>query len=157
MSSSLGDKEKSKYFYRLDSVLLASPKIDSILLFEMVNEDSRNTIVGRLSEYSFLTKKQECIDETAHNTSMITIYGIDQYNKMFVQQYTPCQYEPKAVKPIEFRGFKKIYIQFYRDPFDEKLKRKVDEFVMEFNLKLVQSKLKFMNKKYLFFLLFYML
>ena len=108
----------------------------------MVNQDHRNVISAKLAQYEFVTKKKECEEELNQNSSVITIYGVDDRDKMFVQQYFPCQYDPKLVKPIEFRGFKKIYVQFIRQGYHAKLNSKVDEFAVDFNLKLVQSKQK---------------
>jgi hypothetical protein len=134
----LGDTEK--YYFRLDSTFFASPKLDAALYFEMINQDYRNIISAKLSQYNFVTKKKECEDQLSQNSSMVTIYGINDFDKMFIQQYSPCSYDPALAQPIEFRGFNKIYVQFYRQGFHAKLNPKVDEFMIDFNLKLVQSK-----------------
>lgn len=134
----LGDTEK--YYFRLDSTFFASPKLDTSLYFEMINQDYRNIISAKLTQYNFVTKKKECEDELSQNSSVITIYGINEFEKMFMQQYSPCSYDLASVQPIEFRGFKKIYVQFYRQGYHVKLNPKVDEITIDFNLKIVQSK-----------------
>ena len=106
----------------------------------MINQDQRNVISAKLAQYDFVTKKKECDEELSQNSSVVTIYGVNDFNKMFIQQYTPCQYDSKLVKSIDFRGFKKIYVQFFRQGYHNKLNTKVDEFAVDFNLKIVQSK-----------------
>jgi hypothetical protein len=142
--SKLGDTDK--YYYRLDSSLFASPKLDNALYFEMINHDYRNTITAKLSQYTFKAMtKQEC-EKKDSSSSVITIYGIDQYDKMFLKQYTSCSYDQKLIDSFEFKGQKSVYIQFYRDELNAQSNPKVDEFVVDFNLKIVQKHYQIFTK-----------
>ncbi|CAF0780610.1 unnamed protein product [Brachionus calyciflorus] len=41
---------ENKYYHRVDTSLITSPKLDTSLLFELDNRDSRNRITFKLSE-----------------------------------------------------------------------------------------------------------
>ena len=128
--------EKGKWNYGLDSFLLLSPKYqDSALLFELVNEDKRNIITGRLTQYD--AKKDDCSSLNS-NSSLITIYGFSSSsNEMFVKQYWPC--DQQQIELLEFRGYERLFVQFYREPFHPLSRTKVDDFRFDFNLTPVKS------------------
>ncbi len=120
--------------------MLLSPKYqDSALLFELINEDKRNIITGRLTQYD--AKKDDCINLNS-NSSLITIYGFSSAsNEMFVKQYWPCDQQP--VELLEFRGYERLFVQFYREPFHPQSRPKVDDFRFDFNLTPVKSSIIF--------------
>ena len=119
----------------------------------MINQDFRNLISAKLSQYTHSTKKKECEDDLHQNSSLVTIYGVDEFDKMSIHQYSPCSFDPVSAKSIEFRGFSKVYVQFSRQAYHTKLNPKVDEISVDFNLKLVQSKFHLLfTGKILFFM-----
>lgn len=128
--------EKSKQFNQiLNSKLITSTKQDTTLLYEIINEDPRNRIDLRLTDYVSKTVKEEC-DKLEKNTSSIIIYGQDQFNQMFFKQYTPCKFDTQM---NELRGFKRVYVQFMREKYHQTLAPSPDNFNMEFDLKRVES------------------
>lgn len=124
---------ENKYYHRLDSSLITSPKLDSNLLFELDNKDSRNRITFKLSEYK---TKTVCDNNVEANSSKIIVYGMNQFNQMYVKTFSVCKFDNSL---NELRGFRKVYVQLKREPFHPSLNKVPDNFVMEFNLKIVKS------------------
>ena len=112
-----------------------------MLLYECMNEDKRNMISARLIEYAHTTNKEDCGTENlSTNRSLVTVYGIGgESNKMFVKQFWPCSELP-IDEPMEFRGFERIFVQFYREPYHAKTRPQVDQIKMDFTLNPVKSK-----------------
>lgn len=126
---------ENKYYHRLDSGLITSPKMDSNLLFELENKDPRNKITFKLTEY-----KTKTLCDNVKNSSLITVYGLDQFDQMFVKKFTPCKYDNRI---YYLRGFRKVYVQLSREPYQPSVNPVPDNFVMEFNLRTIKSKILF--------------
>lgn len=126
---------------RFDSDTIMSPSQDTFLVLEVRNENLRNLISYKLDYIVDPKRKQECatIDR---NTSMLTIYGLDDLDHMHVMQYYPCTFDPtEASRDVDLNGFKTVYVQFYRESKNPaKQTIEADKFILSLNLKLVQSK-----------------
>ncbi|RNA18594.1 hypothetical protein BpHYR1_047985 [Brachionus plicatilis] len=122
---------ENKYYHRLDSALITSPKLDSYLQFELENKDPRNKIAFKLTEY-----KTKTLCNSEKNSSLITVYGLNQFDQMYVKQFTPCKFDNRI---YELRGFRKLYVQLSREPHHPSVNPVPDNFVMEFNLKVIKS------------------
>ena len=123
----------------VSSLQLMSPKTDSALIFELVNEDRRNNIGVTLTSYTVDTKLEECNEKQSSNRSLITIYGTSDSSERYVRQIWPCAFlqadSTQFTQEVLLKGFDRLYVQYYREP-----STKADEFVMGFSLKTVTSK-----------------
>ena len=132
----LNEKHRSS---RLDSDLVASPLKDSFLLTEIRNENLRNLIRYKLDYIK--DAKKDCA-KLDRNTSLLTVYGMDDLDNMHVFQYFPCSpTTADVVSPQqELNGFKTVYVQFYRETKNPKSGFAADKFLLALNLNVVQSK-----------------
>jgi len=94
--------------------IFTNPK-DSALLYELYNNDWRNTIKYRVLDYAFTKEKLDkyCKESPESSLSFITIYGINDYSQVFVNHFTPCDYQ-KIV--VTIKNAFSVYVQFYRNP-----------------------------------------
>lgn len=121
---------------RLDSDTVASPTQDTLLLAEIRNDNLRNLISYKL-DY-ILDAKKDC-SKLDRNTSVLTVYGLDDLDHMRTIQYFPCSFKPDEAAG-ELNGFKTVYVQFYRETKNPTSGLAADKFVLTLGLKLVQSK-----------------
>lgn len=128
---------------QLDSDLFASPIQDSFLSAEILNDNFRNLINYKLDYV--LDPKKDC-KKLEHNTSMLTIYGINDLDQMQTKEYFPCSFNASEAM-ADLSGFKSVYIQFYRETKNPNSKMNADKFIIYFNLKLVNCKCLSCQKK----------
>ena len=132
----LNEKNRSSL---LDSEVVASPIKDSFLLTEIRNENLRNLIRYKLDYIN--DPKKDCA-KLDRNTSLLTVYGMDDLGKMHVFQYAPCSSAMSDVSPQqELNGFKTVYVQFYREIKKLKSGFAADRFLLALDLNVVQSNL----------------
>lgn len=123
--------------YRLDSDTVSSPTQDTFLLAEVRNDNLRNLISYSL-DY-IIDKRKDC-GKLDRNTSMLTVYGIDDLDNMHTIQYFPCTFQPDQATDVDMDGFKTLYFQFYRETKNPSSGLSADKFVLSLDLKLVQTK-----------------
>lgn len=133
---------EKKTYYQFDSDLIASPSQDSYVVAEIQNENFRNMLSYRLDYVIDQRKLANCGKENYHNTSLVTVYGVNEQDRMLVRQFYPCSYEaPLAAE--ELLGIKYLFVQFYRETKNPSVDMSADKIIMYFNLKTVQSINKF--------------
>lgn len=125
---------------RIDSDIVASPTQDTFLVAEIRNDNFRHLISYQLDYIIDPARHKDC-PKLDRNTSMLTIYGLDDLDQMHMFQYYPCTFKQhNPPETIDLNGFKTVYVQFYRETKNPTVSVAADKFLLSVSLKLVQSK-----------------
>ncbi len=131
--------DSTRWAFNLESLPIMSRK-ESVLLFELNIKEKQDKIKLAFNKYT-LNNIKLCQGENTHNSSMVTIYGVDEFNEMFIKQYSACNFKESVIDQVdnfELRGFEKVFVQFYRFS-DDHVEFVPDEINIAFNLQAVKK------------------